>query len=91
MSEVPSQSKKLHKNYFLKCSGCDTVMFYNKWRKARELQGEKKEEPVPGLKLTAHACPVCGEKLVVREYEEGGTAKADVGLFISSREDGQEA
>jgi DNA topoisomerase IA/predicted RNA-binding Zn-ribbon protein involved in translation (DUF1610 family) len=75
MSEVPSQSKKLHKNYFLKCSGCNTVMFYNKWRKAWELPGEKKEESAPALKLTAHACPVCGEKLVVREYEKEGQQK----------------
>jgi DNA topoisomerase-1 len=75
MIEVRSQSKKLHKSHFLKCSGCNTVMFYNKWRKVWELPGEKKEEPVPVLKLTAHACPICGEKLAVREYEKEGQQK----------------
>jgi DNA topoisomerase-1 len=37
MTEVPSKSKKLHKDYFLKCPSCQTVMFYNKWRKVWEL------------------------------------------------------
>jgi DNA topoisomerase-1 len=75
MLEVPSQSKKLHKKHFLKCSGCNTAMFYNKWRKAWELPGEKREESALSLKLTAHDCPVCGEKLAVREYEKEGQKK----------------
>lgn len=41
MKEIPSKSKKLHKNYFLKCSGCEAVMFYNKWRKTWELPNNK--------------------------------------------------
>ncbi|MGH2412990.1 MAG: DNA topoisomerase, partial [Microcystaceae cyanobacterium] len=75
MTEVPSKSKKLHKNYFLKCPGCEALMFYNKWRKAWELPGEKREEPSQPLKLADHACPVCGEKLAQREYEKEGHKK----------------
>ena len=75
MIEIPSQSKKLHKNHFLKCTGCNTVMLYNKWRKVWEPPTEKREESAPSLKLTAHPCPVCGEKLAVREYEKEGQKK----------------
>ena len=75
MIEVPSKSKKLHKDYFLKCPGCNAVMFYNKWRKAWELPGEKQDELSQGLKLTVHVCPVCEEKLVEREYEKDGQKK----------------
>jgi DNA topoisomerase-1 len=75
MIEVPSKSKKLHKDHFLKCSGCQTVMFYNKWHKVWERPGEKRKEPSQKLKLTDHACPVCGEKLAEREYEKEGKKK----------------
>ncbi len=90
MAEIPSKSKKLHKDYFLKCSSCQAVMFYNKWRKVWELPIEKLEEAssllnltkssqAPALKagvpMTNHACPVCGEKLAVREYEKEGQKK----------------
>ncbi|WP_013320619.1 type I DNA topoisomerase [Gloeothece verrucosa] len=75
MVEIPSSSKKLHKDYFLKCPSCQQVMFYNKWRKTWELPGEKNEESAPSLKLTKHPCPVCGEKLAVREYEKEGIKK----------------
>ncbi|ACK70899.1 DNA topoisomerase I [Gloeothece citriformis PCC 7424] len=75
MLEIPSKSKKLHKDYFLKCPSCQAVMFYNKWRKIWELPGEKSQESTPSLKLTQHSCPVCGEKLAVREYEKEGVKK----------------
>jgi DNA topoisomerase-1 len=75
MREVPSKSKKLHKNYFLKCPDCQAVMFYNKWHKVWELPGEKREQLPQQLKLTEHSCPVCGEKLVEREYEKEGKKK----------------
>jgi DNA topoisomerase-1 len=75
MTKVPSQSKKLHQDHFLKCSGCQTVMFYNKWHKTWELPKQKREEFPQSLKLTAHACPVCGEKLAQREYEKEGLTK----------------
>ncbi len=70
MVEIPSKSKKLHKDYFLKCPGCQAVMFYNKWHKTWELPGEKPQEPASSGKLTEHSCPVCGEKLAEREYEK---------------------
>lgn len=77
--EVPSKSKKLHKNYFLKCSDCEIVMFYNKWRKIWELpvntSGDSSPSTSTPLALTKYPCPVCGEKLVVREYEKDGQKK----------------
>ncbi len=75
MVEIPSKSKKLHKDYFLKCPGCQAVMFYNKWHKTWELPGENPQETAPSLKLTKHPCPVCGEKLAEREYEKDGQKK----------------
>lgn len=79
MAEILSKSKKLHKDYFLKCSGCQAVMFYNKWRKVWELPVEKPENPSSSsskpLNLTDHACPVCGKKLAIREYEKDGQKK----------------
>ncbi|PSF33340.1 type I DNA topoisomerase [Aphanothece hegewaldii CCALA 016] len=79
MVEVPSKSQKLHKDYFLKCSSCQAVMFYNKWRKVWELPVEKPENPSSlnskPLYLTDHACPVCGKKLAIREYEKDGQKK----------------
>ena len=75
MIEIPSQSKKLHKNHFLKCAGCNTVMFYNKWRKVWEPPTETREASAPSLKLTAYPCPICGEKLAVGEYEKEGQKK----------------
>ncbi|MDV3001022.1 MAG: DNA topoisomerase 1 [Chroococcopsis gigantea SAG 12.99] len=79
MIEVPSKSKKLHKNYFLKCPGCQTVMFYNKWHKAWELPLDNKTNNVPPSTSSsaplAHICPVCGDKLSVREYEKEGQKK----------------
>lgn len=75
MREIPSSSKKLHKKYFLKCPGCQTVMFYNKWQKVWERPGQKREKSSQPLKLTPHSCPVCGEKLAEREYEKEGKKK----------------
>jgi DNA topoisomerase-1 len=87
MVEIPSKSKKLHKDHFLKCPSCQAVMFYNKWRKAWELpidkgtqgEGETTSPPSPAssepLTLTDHPCPVCGEKLALRGYEKEGQKK----------------
>lgn len=73
MLEVPSKSKKLHKDHFLKCPGCETVMFYNKWHKGWELPLDTKTNDVSAPRsspaMTPHVCPVCGEKLGVREYD----------------------
>jgi DNA topoisomerase-1 len=75
MTKVPSPSKKLHRDHFLKCLSCQTVMFYNKWYKTWELPKQKREESSQSFKLTVHACPVCGEKLAQREYEKEGLTK----------------
>jgi DNA topoisomerase-1 len=84
MVEIPSKSKKLHKDHFLKCPSCQAVMFYNKWRKAWELPIDKGTQGVgeitsPSsselLTLTDHPCPVCGEKLALRGYEKEGQKK----------------
>ena len=79
MREIPSKSKKLHKNHFLKCPSCAAVMFYNKWHKTWELppnNQEKTPDPVnQSQNLTNHPCPVCGERLMIREYEKEGQKK----------------
>ncbi len=75
MTEVPSRSKKLHKNHFLKCPGCSAVMFYNRWSKSWELPRDKEKAEGRSLKLTDYPCPVCGKKLAEREYEKDGNKK----------------
>ncbi|ELR99894.1 type I DNA topoisomerase [Gloeocapsa sp. PCC 73106] len=75
MIEVPSKSKKLHKDHFLKCPDCEAVMFYNKWRKTWELPTPKPESTSDSVNLTNHSCPVCGEKLAIKEYEKDGQKK----------------
>ncbi len=57
MSKIPSRSKKLKANHFLKCesSSCDTVMFWNPAKKGYELPYAQR--PVDPKAFTDHPCP----------------------------------
>ena len=72
MSKIPSRSKKLKANHFLKCesSSCDTVMFWNPAKKIYELPYAKR--PVDPKAFTNHPCPSCGALLIRHAYQKEG-------------------
>ncbi len=75
MSKIPSRSKKLKANHFLKCESvsCDTVMFWNPANKSYELPYSKR--PVDPKAFTDHPCPSCGALLIRHAYQKEGKDK----------------
>jgi len=75
MSKIPSRSKKLKANHFLKCesSSCDTVMFWNPAKKSYELPYAKR--PIDPKAFTNHPCPSCGALLIQHAYQKEGKDK----------------
>ncbi len=75
MHKVPSQSKKLKANHFLKCvaTGCGTVMFWNPKGKQYELPYAQRS-PDPEA-FTELPCPVCGALLERYRYTKEGKEK----------------
>ncbi len=75
LQKIPSKSKKLQANHFLKCEtpGCETVMFWNKSRKAYE-QPYAQRSPDPA-NFTNHPCPSCGALLERYSYNKDGQDK----------------
>lgn len=75
LSKIPSRSKKLKANHFLKCesSSCDTVMFWNPTKKSYELPYAKR--PVDPKAFTDHPCPSCGALLIRHTYQKEGVDK----------------
>lgn len=76
MSKVPSKSKKLKANHFLKCgaAGCGAVMFWNPQGKRYELPYAQRI-PDPAA-FTDTPCPVCGALLERYRYTKEGKEKA---------------
>lgn len=75
LNKIPSKSKKLKANHFLKCGspGCGTVMFWNTTKKAYELPySERAADPAA---FTNHPCPVCSALLIRHAYKKDGTDK----------------
>jgi DNA topoisomerase-1 len=75
MHKVPSQSKKLKANHFLKCGdvGCGAVMFWNPQKKQYELPyAQRSLDPET---LTDLPCPVCGALLERYRYTKEGKQK----------------
>lgn len=70
MDKIPSKSKKLSRPYFLKCSQCEVVMFYDKQQKAW-LEPNAKSIPT----ITEYLCPVCGSFLAMKTYSKDGQTK----------------
>ena len=70
MDKIPSKSKKLSRPYFLKCSKCEVVMFFNQQQKAW-LEPSAKSVPT----ITEHLCPVCGSFLALKTYVKNGQTK----------------
>ena len=75
LSKIPSRSKKLKANHFLKCEspGCDTVMFWNPKQKGYELPYAKRA--VDPKAFTDYPCPSCGALLIKHSYQKDGKDK----------------
>lgn len=90
LAKIPSRSKKLKANHFLKCNdpSCDTVMFWNPQKKGYELPYSQQNSSKNGLKnaqktngsidpnvFTNYPCPSCGALLVRHAYQKEGIDK----------------
>ena len=75
LNKIPSRSKKLKANHFLKCGDplCDTVMFWNPKKKGYELPyAQQAADPKA---FTNYPCPNCGALLVRHHYKKDGKNK----------------
>ncbi|MEN8445667.1 MAG: hypothetical protein ABG776_11715, partial [Cyanobacteria bacterium J06555_13] len=75
LNKIPSKSKKLKANHFLKCGdpACDTVMFWNANKKGYELPyAQRKADPAS---FTEHPCPSCSALLMRHPYKKKGKEK----------------
>jgi len=75
LTKVPSKSKKLKANHFLKCGDplCDTVMFWNPNKKGYELPyAQRAADPQA---FTEYPCPSCGALLIRHGYQKEGKDK----------------
>ena len=75
MDKIPSRSKKLKANHFLKCGDplCATVMFWNPAKKGYELPyAQRQADPHA---FTNHPCPSCGALLIRHKYQKEGQEK----------------
>lgn len=89
LSKIPSKSKKLQANHFLRCSspGCDTVMFWNKTKKQYELPYAKRS--LDPRDTTDIACPVCGAFLEKHHYQKEGKDKTMLRCSIPENRKGK--
>ena len=75
LDKVPSRSKKLKANHFLKCGDplCDTVMFWNPQKKEYELPyAQRQSDPQA---FTNYPCPSCGALLIKHSYQKESVSK----------------
>lgn len=75
LNKIPSRSKKLKANHFLKCDDplCDTVMFWNPSKKDYELPyAQRAADPKA---FTEYPCPICGALLIRHRYQKEGKDK----------------
>ncbi len=75
MTQVPSKSKKLKADHFLKCTavGCGTVMFWQPQGQRYELPyAQRTPDPTS---FTDFPCPVCGALLERYHYTKEGQEK----------------
>lgn len=75
LDKIPSKSKKLKANHFLKCGdpACDTVMFWNANKKGYELPYAQRA--VDPADFTNQPCPVCSALLIRHAYKKEGIDK----------------
>ena len=75
LSKIPSKSKKLKANHFLKCEvpTCATVMFWNPAKKGYELPYAQRA--VDPKAFTDYPCPGCGALLIRHSYQKEGQDK----------------
>ena len=84
MDKIPSRSKKLKANHFLKCADplCDTVMFWNPSKKQYELPYAQREADPKAF--TNHPCPSCGALLIRHQYVKEGKEKTMLRCSIAA-------
>ncbi|MEX0272282.1 type I DNA topoisomerase [Leptolyngbyaceae cyanobacterium UHCC 1019] len=74
MIQLPS--KKVKKGFFLKCQGCESVLFWSDrtstWEQPCAMSERSKDSPA---KLTEYACPVCKKPLEEYGYQKDGQSK----------------
>lgn len=74
MLQIPS--KKVKKGFFLKCQGCEVVLFWSDrtstWESPRAKSERSEGSPA---NLTEHACPVCKKPLEEYTYQKDGQPK----------------
>jgi DNA topoisomerase-1 len=89
MHKIPSHSKKLKANHFLKCMkpGCATVLFWNSKAKKYELP-YRQRTPDPES-FTDYPCPVCGALLERYSYTKEGQAKVMLRCSLSENRKGK--
>jgi len=75
LSKIPSRSKKMKADHFLKCStpGCGAVMFWNPRQKTYELPYT--ERSLNPDTLSDSPCPICGALLERYTYTKEGREK----------------
>ena len=75
LNKIPSKSKKLTANHFLKSQDplCDTVMFWNPAKKGYELPYSQRA--VDPKAFTDYPCPSCGALLIRHHYQKEGKDK----------------
>ncbi|NJO49155.1 MAG: type I DNA topoisomerase [Leptolyngbyaceae cyanobacterium RM2_2_4] len=89
MHKIPSHSKKLKANHFLKCikPGCATVLFWNSKAKKYELP-YRQRTPDPES-FTDYPCPVCGALLERYSYTKEGQAKVMLRCSLTENRKGK--
>lgn len=89
LSKVPSRSKKLKANHFLKCQDplCDTVMFWNPKKKGYELPYAQRA--VDPKAFTNDPCPCCGALLIRHHYTKEGVDKVMLRCSIADNRKGK--
>ena len=89
MDKIPSRSKKLKANRFMRCSApaCDAVMFWNPKKKTYEQPYSQR--PVDPTAFTDYPCPVCGALLVKHAYKKEGQEKVMLRCSIAQNRKGK--
>lgn len=79
LDKIPSRSKKIKANHFLKCGDpvCDTVMFWNPQKKGYELPYSQRQRDLQSdpQSFTDYPCPNCGALLIKHSYQKEGVSK----------------
>lgn len=89
LNKIPSRSKKLKANHFLRCGtlGCETVMFWNPQKKGYERPYSQRISDLAAF--TDYPCPSCGALLIRHLYQKEGKDKVMLRCSLSENRRGQ--